>query len=61
MNISSKLERLEQLRIGFDISIERLYAEKASKGYPVVIAAPDGRPVHIPAREALRRLHKKAR
>ena len=53
--------RLQRLRKGFDLTIERLYADKAAKGYPVVVAAPDGMPVHLPAREALERFREKRR
>lgn len=55
MNNPAQAERLRRLRQGFDLTIERLYTDKARKGYPVVVAAPDGMPVHIPAREALDR------
>lgn len=58
MNNPAQTERLRRLRQGFDMTIERLYTDKARKGFPVVVAAPDGMPVHLPAREALDRFHK---
>ncbi len=58
MNNTAQVQRLQRLRQGFDHTIEHLYAEKARKGYPVVVAAPNGMPVHIPAREALERFHR---
>lgn len=58
MNNPAKVERLERLRRGFDLTIEQLYAEKNRKGFPVVVAAPDGMPVPIPARDALDRFHR---
>lgn len=58
MNNLAQTERIIRLRQGFDMTIERLYTDKARKGFPVVVAAPDGMPVHLPAREALDRYHK---
>lgn len=58
MNNIAKVERLRKLREGFDHTIEQLYADKARKGFPVVVAAPGGMPIHIPAREALQRFQR---
>lgn len=52
-------QRLQRLREGFDLAIARLYAEKARQGYPVVIAAADGTPIHLPPEEALTRIRAK--
>ncbi len=51
-------QRLQRLREGFDLTIARLYAEKARQGYPVVVAAADGTPIHLPPEEALARIKK---
>ncbi|MDE6464099.1 MAG: hypothetical protein K2L16_05660 [Muribaculaceae bacterium] len=58
MNKVMKAPRLERLRQGFDLTIERLYINKASKEHPVVVAAPNGDPCRIPASEALDRFRR---
>ena len=47
-------KRLEQLRKGFDIAVERTLRDKAAKRRPVVLCAPpDGLPVLVDAESEL--------
>lgn len=58
MNEVNMAPRLDRLRAGFDIAIERLYKKKARKGLPVVVAAPSGDPCLISAHAAIKRLNR---
>lgn len=53
MTVTEMENRLSQLRTGFDIAIERTLREKAAKGRPIVVVAPDGSPVIRSAEHAL--------
>ena len=53
MTATEMEKRLSQLRTGLDIAIERTLREKASKGWPVIVVAPDGTPVMRSAAHAL--------
>lgn len=46
--------RLRRLRQGFDLTIQRLYADKAAKGYPVVVTDGGQGFRYIDARTALK-------
>ncbi len=59
MNKVMQAPRLEQLRRGFDLTVERLYVDKARKRYQVIVAAPNGDPCRIPAIEALSRFRRR--
>ena len=62
MTVTEMENRLSQLRTGFDIAIERTLREKAAKGRPIVVVAPDGSPVIRSAEHAPRRfLHQTTR
>lgn len=45
--------RLRRLRQGFGLTIQRLYADKAAKGYPVVVSDGANGYRHLDARQAL--------
>ena len=49
MNQTLQAPRLDRLRQGLDLAVERLYIQKARKGLPVVVAAPSGDPCRISA------------
>ena len=53
MTTTEMEHRLSQLRTGFDIVIERTLRDKASKGRPIIVVAPDGSPVMRSAKNAL--------
>ncbi|MEZ3577223.1 MAG: hypothetical protein K1W01_06990 [Muribaculaceae bacterium] len=53
MTATEMEHRLSQLRTGFDIVIERTLRDKASKGRPIIVVAPDGSPVMRSAKNAL--------
>ena len=56
MNQTLQAPRLDRLRQGLDLAVERLYIQKARKGLPVVVAAPSGDPCRISAEKAIDRL-----
>ncbi len=56
MNDALTASRLCRPRGGFDIAIERLYRAKARRGLPLVVSSPQGTPVLVSARKALKRL-----
>lgn len=53
MTATEMEKRLSQLRTGFDLAIERTLRDKISKGWPIVVAGPDGCPVMRNAKSAL--------
>lgn len=61
MTVTEMDNRLSQLRTGFDIAIERTLREKAAKGRPIVVVAPDGSPVIRSAEHALADFYSKRR